>query len=86
MSDEMMTRVRGDRFDFMTSDPVMIVVVRRCAELAEENEQLRHHEVARYRTLRRDVSQIKRALTRPPNPVSVGSPSTTGWSGKKNAG
>lgn len=53
--------VKGGGFELLTADPVLIAVVRRCAELERENICLRHLEVARFRTLRRDVRQIRRA-------------------------
>lgn len=61
--------VRGGGFQFLTADHFLRRAVERCAELERqvqelesENRQLRHHEVARYRTLRRDVSQIKQRV------------------------
>lgn len=54
--------VTGGGFCLWTDDPVVIAVVRRCEELARENDRLRFDEVARYRTLRRDVTQIKRKV------------------------
>lgn len=51
--------IRGGGFQLLTSDPVVIAVVRRCAELESENRRLRYEEVARFKTLRRDVRQIK---------------------------
>lgn len=54
--------VRGAGFQFLTEDPILIAVVKRCDDLARENERLRREETARFRTLRRDVKQIKRAV------------------------
>ena len=56
--------VSGGGLSFMTSDPFLTRAVRRCAELAEEVQRLRHEEVARYRTLRRDVKHIKGSIRR----------------------
>lgn len=53
------TQVRGGGFHLLTDDPIMIAVVKRCAELDAEVRRLRYDEVARFRTLRRDVRQIK---------------------------
>jgi hypothetical protein len=57
--------VEGGGLKFWTADPFLKAAVRRCAQLERELEQARYHEVARYRTLRRDVSQIKRAVLNP---------------------
>jgi hypothetical protein len=57
--------VKGGGFRLLTADPITISLVRRCAQLERELTELRHHEVARYRTLRRDVEQIKRAVAPP---------------------
>lgn len=61
--------VRGGGLTLLTADVFVKAAVHRCSELAAENDELRrrlqamqHAEVARYRTLRRDVSQIKRTL------------------------
>lgn len=62
---ERMQVVEGGGFSLLTADPIMIAVVRRCAELEQKILQLRHDEVARYRTLRRDVHQIRKSLPRP---------------------
>lgn len=45
-----------------TDDPVVQALARHCARLRDELVEREHHEVARYRTLRRDVTQIKRAV------------------------
>jgi hypothetical protein len=58
--------VEGGGFRLLTADPIMIAVVRRCAQLERELTELRHHKIARYRTLRRDVAQIKRATASDP--------------------
>lgn len=52
--------VEGGGFKFLTDDPFLIAVVRKCAQLESELREARHHEVARYRTLRRDVSHIRK--------------------------
>jgi hypothetical protein len=54
--------IEGGGFRFLTEDPVLTAVVKRCAELECQIEELRHIEVARFRTLRRDVKQIKRSV------------------------
>jgi hypothetical protein len=55
--------IEGGGFRFLTDDPILIAVVRRCAQLEAVLAEVRHHtEVARYRTLRRDVDQIKKSL------------------------
>jgi hypothetical protein len=56
--------VEGGGFKFWTEDPLLIAVVRRCAELDRLYIEARNSEVARLRTLRRDVKQIKSALLR----------------------
>lgn len=56
--------IEGGGFKFWTEDPFLIAAVRKCTELERENERLRLLEVARFRTLRHDVRQIKRAVTR----------------------
>lgn len=57
----------------LTDDPIVIALARRCAELEATLQEHRHQEVARYRTLRRDVSQIRRAvLPRRTNPSNQG--------------
>jgi hypothetical protein len=53
------TEVRGGGFHLLTKDRFLIAAVRRCAELESELHRVRHEEVARFRTLRRDVRQIK---------------------------
>ncbi len=60
--------VRGGGLSFLTADPLLIAAVNRCAELERQLAEARHQEVARYRTLRHDVSKIKRALTRKATP------------------
>jgi hypothetical protein len=52
----------GDGLRLLTSDPVVIVLARRCRELSEALREQRQLEVARFRTLRADVRQIKRRL------------------------
>lgn len=59
--------VRGGGLEFMTEDPFLITAVKRCADLERQLTEARHDEVARYRTLRRDVSQIKRAMRGKPD-------------------
>jgi hypothetical protein len=56
--------VEGGGFRLLTADCIMIAVVHRCAELERQLREIQHHEVARYRTLRRDVRQIKQAVCR----------------------
>ena len=63
--------VKGGGLSFLANDPVVIRAVERCAELDRENQSLRreiehlqHELTARYRTLRRDVNQIKRRVCR----------------------
>jgi hypothetical protein len=67
MSDDMQG-IEGGGFRLLTADPIMIALVGRCARLERELRELRHHDVARYRTLRCDVAQIKRATARPAPP------------------
>lgn len=64
--------VRGGGLTFWTADPFLIAAVERCAVLEAERDIYKnivmHSDTARYRTLRRDVRQIKRgvdALRRP---------------------
>jgi hypothetical protein len=59
--------VEGGGFKLCTDDPILIAVVRRCAELERLYFEARNNEVARFRSLRRDVKQIKRAVTRKGN-------------------
>ena len=56
--------VEGGGLRFATDDPFLIAAVRRCAELELALAAARRDEVARYRTLRRDVAQIKRAVAK----------------------
>ena len=58
-----MREVQAAGIRVLTADPVMLAVMRRLAELESENTALRHELTARYRTLRRDVSRIVRAVT-----------------------
>jgi hypothetical protein len=51
----------GGGFSFLTADPVLIAVVKRCAQLESEVRELRFQETARFRSLRRDVKQIRKA-------------------------
>ena len=64
-------RVIGGGLDLLTEDIFVKAAVWRCRELALEVERMedeirriRMNEIARYRTLRRDVDQIKRAVMR----------------------
>ena len=57
--------VHGGGLTFLTNDPFLRRAVERCAELERENTALRHELTARYRTLRRDICQIKRRVCRP---------------------
>lgn len=54
--------VKAGRMTLLTDDPIVIALARRCADLEEKLRAAQHHEVARYRTLRRDVSQIRKAV------------------------
>ena len=54
--------VEGGGLRFLTADPFLIAAVRRCAELERELATARRQEVARFRTLRRDVWAIRKAL------------------------
>lgn len=54
--------IEGGGFSFLTDDPILIAVVKRCDELQQALKQARYQEVARYRTLRRDITTIKRAV------------------------
>lgn len=54
--------VRDAGLTFLTRDPFLLAAVKKCAQLERENAALRCEMVARYRTLRRDVSQIKRKV------------------------
>ncbi len=57
--------VSGGGFRLLTSDLIVIALVRRCAALEAELAVARaHRDTARYRTIRRDVTQIKRAVER----------------------
>jgi hypothetical protein len=57
--------VTGGGFTLITDDPVMIAVVRRCAELEARLAESRYRQdIARFRTLRRDVNTIKREVMR----------------------
>ena len=67
--------VKAAGIALLTDDVVLIAVMTKCAELdralemaLEENRALRHQETARFRTLRRDVHQIKRTVLAPPAP------------------
>lgn len=64
MCNDLMRVIEGGGFSFLTADPVLIAVVKRCAELQRLLDEAKRLEVARYRTLRRDVRQIKRAVAR----------------------
>jgi hypothetical protein len=57
-----MRRIKGGGFDFLTDDPFLIAAVRRCAELERLYTEARNNEVARFRSLRRDIKQIKRSV------------------------
>lgn len=54
--------VEGGGFKLWTDDPIVVAVVKRCAELERLYREARDGEVSRFWTLRRDVKQIKRAL------------------------
>jgi hypothetical protein len=54
--------IAGGGFKLWTDDPVVVAVIRRCAELEAKLTEMRHAETARFRTLRRDVDQIKRSV------------------------
>lgn len=63
--------VKGGGLTFLTADVFLKAAVWRCRELSDKVERrdleifrLRNEEVARFRTLRRDVDQIKRAMMR----------------------
>ena len=56
--------VQGGGFTLLTDDPIVIAVVHRCANLQAESDRLQHEATSRYRTLRRDVHQIKRSMTK----------------------
>lgn len=64
MNEEAPIVVRGGGFTLLTADPVVVAIVRRCADLAAENDRLKRELTGRYRTLRRDVAQIKRQTAR----------------------
>jgi DNA integrity scanning protein DisA with diadenylate cyclase activity len=60
----------------LTDDPIMIAVAQCCAEFKRERDslerqllELHHLEVARFRTLRSDVRQIKKTLVKEPHPA-----------------
>ena len=52
--------VRGGGLAFLTDDVFLIAAVRRCAELEQQLREREHLEVARFRTLRRDMRAVKR--------------------------
>ncbi len=54
--------VKDGGLQFLTNDVFLIAAVRRCAQLEEELREAKLQETARFRTLRRDVDQIKRGL------------------------
>lgn len=62
---EPMRLVEGGGFTLLTNDFVVIAVVRRCAELEAALREAHYQEVSRYRTLRRDASQIKKKVCHP---------------------
>lgn len=59
--------VEGGGLKFLTSDPFLKAAVRRCAKLEQDlhlaNERA-YVNTARFRTLRRDVDQIKKMVRR----------------------
>jgi hypothetical protein len=56
--------VEGGGFKLFTDDPIVIALVRRCADIEADLVRIRNDETRRYRTLRHDVRQIKRAVCR----------------------
>ena len=63
--------VKGGGLSFMTSDPFLIAAVKRCAELEAQLRQTQralqeaqHVEVARFRTLRRNMTTVKKSVQR----------------------
>lgn len=56
--------VQGGGFTFLTADPFLTAVVRRCAQLEAELRAVRYQEIARFRTLRRSVSRIEKKVCR----------------------
>ncbi len=56
--------VEGGGFRLLTNDEILMAVVRRCAELERENNRLKRQSVYDFRTVRRDVAQIRKSLAR----------------------
>jgi len=61
-----MQKITGGGFTLLTSDPVLVAVVRECErqkQRADALQQQHYADAAKYRTLRRDVTFIRKKLS-----------------------